>query len=281
MSKTFYIRFRGKVQGPFDKEKLRALAKRGQFSRAHEISENQIDWTSAQSVRDIFSSASSRSRKGSTNETPTDTRRKAPEWYYVEDSEEVGPVSTGQLTEMIAEGRLSTDTLVWANGMKSWAPASSLTTFSRLSRSTQLSEPSIDETLRERLDDTLTQAAMAGRGWVLFIAVIGFLLCVFDVVVGIWQTSLGFHVGNGARISGGLTLTVQGLLILAGACILTSYFSRLGRLRTSPVASTLQAAMRSLSTLWAFTGIVLVVVLAFVLVIGIWAVSIGGTLSAL
>ncbi len=47
----------------------------------------------------------------------------ASEWYYSHNGERHGPVSTSQLKEMAAAGRLRGDDLVWKDGMETWLPA--------------------------------------------------------------------------------------------------------------------------------------------------------------
>jgi RDD family/GYF domain 2 len=43
-------------------------------------------------------------------------------WYYVEQGKQAGPVSDEQLDEMVRNGRITPDTLVWREGMADWIP---------------------------------------------------------------------------------------------------------------------------------------------------------------
>lgn len=43
-------------------------------------------------------------------------------WYYVENGEQRGPVSEEQLQSLVTQGAVTAETLVWATGMKDWAP---------------------------------------------------------------------------------------------------------------------------------------------------------------
>jgi hypothetical protein len=52
--KSYYVRDRGKVRGPFDLAGLRALRDRGQFSSFHEISEDRRVWTTASALTELF-----------------------------------------------------------------------------------------------------------------------------------------------------------------------------------------------------------------------------------
>lgn len=52
-SKTYYLRIRGRIDGPFDLFDLQQMAKRGVLSRIHEISEDRVNWQSADNL-DLF-----------------------------------------------------------------------------------------------------------------------------------------------------------------------------------------------------------------------------------
>ena len=54
MENQLYIRVRGRVLGPYDQEKLHLLARRGQFSRAHEISDDGLSWVRASTRPELF-----------------------------------------------------------------------------------------------------------------------------------------------------------------------------------------------------------------------------------
>ena len=52
-----------------------------------------------------------------------------PEWYYVRFQNRLGPVSTNQMLLLIDTRRIDASTLVWRQGMASWAPAASVPEF--------------------------------------------------------------------------------------------------------------------------------------------------------
>jgi uncharacterized RDD family membrane protein YckC len=58
------------------------------------------------------------------------TRNLKPEqpmkWFYVENGQQAGPVEESQLAELIASGKLRSDTLVWHEGMAAWQPFSAV-----------------------------------------------------------------------------------------------------------------------------------------------------------
>ena len=47
----------------------------------------------------------------------------ASEWYYSHDGQRHGPVSSDQLKELVAAGKLRADDLIWKDGMDNWMPA--------------------------------------------------------------------------------------------------------------------------------------------------------------
>lgn len=49
------------------------------------------------------------------------------EWYYVEGGRAIGPVSDKDFADLVRQGKIASDTLVWRPGMADWASYSSLT----------------------------------------------------------------------------------------------------------------------------------------------------------
>ena len=51
----YYIRIRGRVQGPFDVDQIRSLARRGRFHRNYEVSTDRKEWCQAEEFPELFS----------------------------------------------------------------------------------------------------------------------------------------------------------------------------------------------------------------------------------
>ncbi len=51
---SYFVRVRGRVQGPFELSRLKELRARGQFSRIFEVSEDGRHWVSSESLADLF-----------------------------------------------------------------------------------------------------------------------------------------------------------------------------------------------------------------------------------
>lgn len=47
-------------------------------------------------------------------------------WFYARDQQQYGPVSEEELRRLLQRGELSTEDLVWREGMPEWIPASSV-----------------------------------------------------------------------------------------------------------------------------------------------------------
>ncbi|MCA9015741.1 MAG: DUF4339 domain-containing protein, partial [Planctomycetaceae bacterium] len=50
----YYIRNRGRIQGPFDPQTLQSLARRGRFARHHEVSQDKQNWFQASEYPELF-----------------------------------------------------------------------------------------------------------------------------------------------------------------------------------------------------------------------------------
>ncbi len=52
-----------------------------------------------------------------------DLSKQIKEWYYLADSDKLGPLSDNEISELIQRGDIKRNTLVWANGFSDWIPA--------------------------------------------------------------------------------------------------------------------------------------------------------------
>lgn len=132
---TYYIRVRGRVQGPYDLEQLKKLRQRGQFSRAHEVSSDQTTWQSA-SILDAVFAAPKRVApakiepvaEGVDVEEPMPTPKTRasstkPVWHYTVGEEQYGPVTLLELRKLVSNGEVMETDLVWKEGMLDWTAA--------------------------------------------------------------------------------------------------------------------------------------------------------------
>lgn len=152
LSKQYFIRIRGIVRGPFPAEKLKDLARRGQFSRVHHVSVDGINWEPAANHPELLPEAKAvRIHKqpikaeekdsgyelaatgepaavdGSRNEPAReDDPRDRAAWYYASGGNQVGPISFAELRQLASRGALQHNDPVWGQGMSAWTEAASV-----------------------------------------------------------------------------------------------------------------------------------------------------------
>lgn len=121
-NEVWYIRNRNKITGPFQREQLEALRRRGQLARFHEVSRDQETWILASSLPALFASTS-RSAPAAAAPDPIPTVQPAPVgWFYSSGQRPVGPVGKEELVGLLKSGRIDSKTLVWTEGLANWIP---------------------------------------------------------------------------------------------------------------------------------------------------------------
>ncbi len=168
MSETYYIRVRGRVQGPMDVDRLKELASKGQLSRSHELSVDSKNWNPAGNMTEVFERVRPPKPKEPEVESKTGgTTPPAPaggivpqgtanpyvpagvgmmkEWHYTINGAQMGPVAASEIIELIRHKSLIRDDLVWKNGMQQWTPVAYLpefvSAFSKPGKTFRFTEP--------------------------------------------------------------------------------------------------------------------------------------------
>ena len=150
MPLQYYIRTRGTVRGPFPPEKLKELARRGQFSRVYHVSLDGETWEPAADHPELLPEAiavkirkqpieaDSEDSAYDMAEPPPDSGGSAgslaaheqqPDttlWYYATGGSEMGPVSFAELRQLVLRGVVRYNDPVWAEGMSDWMEALSV-----------------------------------------------------------------------------------------------------------------------------------------------------------
>jgi hypothetical protein len=135
----WYIRFRGRVSGPFTAGQLASMRERGQFSRFHEVAMDRQNWVGAARVPELFPPAESRipapgsgSRRGGGSDFSAGVASEqasfavpasddaGSSWFYARGGTHHGPVAYEDLRRMAAEKEIDADTLLWKSGMADW-----------------------------------------------------------------------------------------------------------------------------------------------------------------
>ena len=133
MPDQLFIRLRGRIQGPFTADQLQAMAKRGQFSRTHEVSEDGVNWTRAMSRSELFAVPRAEPMTPmelAEEEAPpiqappaAGTPPRAEVWYYHQLGVNHGPVDFSHLQYLVSVGQVAVDDMVWKEGLPEWLPA--------------------------------------------------------------------------------------------------------------------------------------------------------------
>ncbi len=191
-------------------------------------------------------------------------------WYYAQNNQRFGPYTEQEFSNMVAQGTIALDTLVWRDGMQNWLP---FTHVESQFRSGPLAAaapgPMADASDRPMVvcsschrtfpDDEVIQyqgayvcaackpvfvqrlregATMAGEMryagfWIRFAAYF-----LDGIILGIFNMVLGFVIGLGAATSGdpsGVSIALQVILNLIGIVIGVSYFTYFnGRFGATP-----------------------------------------------
>lgn len=131
MSDVYYVRKRGRVNGPFGIDEILRLKNQGRLTRAHELSTDQHEWKPAFEVEEVFKAyVESSDAPASHNdqqpaisrETEADSLQSA-DWYYVHEGDRLGPVSSVAIATLVNQGDIEANTLVWNEDLPDWTPA--------------------------------------------------------------------------------------------------------------------------------------------------------------
>lgn len=310
MTDQFYIRIRGRVQGPFDSEKLRGLARRGQFSRLYEVSRDGQTWQPAKDFPELFaapaaqvaqpaaaqttaapSAASSKGNSASSGggyslQSPApQNATSAATWYYAYQGREQGPIDFNTLASMFSSRQLAPETEVWSQGMINWTQAQNVPglvppqapTKSSMGVSSYSTESVRSET--EQVSAATIRALTDSRPWVAFIAIIGFLYALLTLLSGVFQLIVGARSGVFPVTASGLTTIVMSLVIAFGAWLLVSFGSAISNVERSRREASLVRALSTLKSFWVYIGVVLIVILTFVILGVILVISVAGTIA--
>lgn len=271
MNGQFFIRIRGKVQGPFDAERLRQLARRGQFSRLHEVSADGQSWRAAKDYPEIFAVVASpepvavaepvaapvASQPAASYGAPLPKEV----WYYAYGGSPTGPVDSLRLSHMLTSGQISPDTSVWREGMGDWAPANTLPQFTFNGTAETRKFESNSEGEKKHLGDGVVRALEDSRGWVIFIAVMSFIHAAMTFGVGVFLLAIKAPIA-----AVGLSNLVTGCVIGFQGLLLISYATGIARFERSRTEESLMRALQTLKSFWVFWGILLIIALAAVIV---------------
>jgi hypothetical protein len=291
MESQLYIRIRGRVLGPYDREKLQALARRGQLSRMHELSPDATSWVRASTYPELFTLDDA--ARGTLVPEGTPERLAVPiapdvqpplaaarRWWYRKNNAEAGPVEEAALQQMLASAILGPDDMVWTDGMPQWMPARAAGLMPTLYTPLATQPGSAGTGTLERSEElpaSLCKSATTARSWALFIAVAYFIFAGLFTAAGILFLIQGANHHLTPVVAWGLFALIFAIDLAVGGCLLSTYANRSANLNFSKHPMVLEKSLDTLRSFWIYTSINLIVILAFLLSAIIWWIAIIGT----
>lgn len=141
---TYYVRRRGRVEGPWPMAKLRSEVAIQKLGKHDEVSADGSSWRRASDLDGLFVSSAIRKRVGLSTRSvvsvadeqghedapmdldlePATFATLAPVvWYCAANDVQLGTFSTAELVTAILDGRVPRDALVWRDGFADWVSA--------------------------------------------------------------------------------------------------------------------------------------------------------------
>jgi hypothetical protein len=285
MAAQFFMRVRGRVLGPYDQDKMQALAKRGQLSRMHELSSDGISWVRASTFPDLFISDPAEfpalaSQAAAVQAAASAAQSAAPTqqtWYYSIAGAEHGPVDFTNLQLLASTGSIGPDDQVWTTGMTTWSPASHIPGLFGVVGKGAGGQAGGNLAGKDSLPLGLCKAATSVRPWVTFIAVMAFVYTVLSTVGGVFLAIVGARARAAPVVATGLFSIIYGVMALVSGYLLLNYANRLSGLNHSRNPIVLEKALDALRGVWIYTSIILIVMLAFTIAVAVWVIAISGT----
>lgn len=287
-----FVRIRGRVLGPYDHEKLKGLAQRGQFSRLHEVSTDGVSWVRAATFPQLFTAGTAApvsdghapaapepTEPDSINVAPEVPRGRSSErsqWYYTRGGAQCGPVPFAELQALAFSGQLAATEQVWNDSMPDWVPANQVSGLAFPSapgvagpfqgQRSPVSD-SAATAARDSVSPEVIAAFSGARPWISFTAIVGMVYAGLTIVGAI----LTFAGASQNRLAAPVAIAVGVFqLIFAGVCITGSlmlwrHAAHTRELSYTSSTSALRSVAESHRVFWQFFGIVLIVLLAFLL----------------
>ena len=140
-SETMFVRRRGKVEGPWTRNKLKSEMKLRKLSRFHEVSIDKKSWVRAESLDWLFVKAKVRQKTKQPDVEVPINRDKADsnistaaesisvaaghddgKWFIGINGKEIGPIAKAEVQRKIISGEAGKRDLVWHDGYADWLP---------------------------------------------------------------------------------------------------------------------------------------------------------------
>ena len=230
---TYYVRIKGRVSGPHALTRLTQLARAGQLSRLHEISENGQEWNAAGKHDALFPNGKHASSSNgielieeehdeaatSSLSAARPTVQTGPTWWCSIGGKEFGPIPEAQIAELVANGKLNRKDLVWRTGLAEWKPAESVLPELWSQQLIATSRSFSDES---EVSGVLLQVLSGTVLWTVILAVVRGAFAYFPLFGGLRMI---LHGETRNELLTGMALTTGGLL-WAGSAVTSFQVAR-------------------------------------------------------
>ena len=283
----YYLRFKGRVLGPFNKEKALDMVKRGQITRQHELSPDGTHWSLAEKYDEFFPATLAKPLAAAVETKPTlevGNQSNPTEWYAHFDGANQGPVEESGIRALVAAGKISESTLVWKAGMANWLEAELVRPEWFPKKPSQRAPSGMSRDTTEVFDDAfiaeITASAAKSRGWMLFLGIFGIVFSTLGAI----GSSLMFVSAISSPGSGpAKAMPAVSALLLVVSWIACQYISvlmirvtsRLQVLQLKPSSPALLETFVAYHRFWMFLGIFIQVWLVMMLFVIAVAVASG------
>lgn len=277
----YYLRFKGRVLGPFTREKAIEMVKRGQITRQHELSPDGTTWSMAETYEEFFPSNRARGSTTAIESKATPVQEKkgdTTEWFAHFDGANQGPVNEDGIRVWIASGKVTSSTMIWKAGMASWLEAELVRPewfASKASRAVAVAKETIKEVVATEAwsDETtsdITTTVLKSRGWMLFLGIFGIVLSVIgaigSTILFISEISApGSGPSKAVEVIATLIQIVSWVVFLFISILLIRVTSRMQVMQFQPTSTTLHATFVAYNRFWVTLGVFILVWLTVVL----------------
>lgn len=274
---TYHVRVRGRVQGPYTEEQLRIFIQRGQVSRIHEVSLDQTSWNKISEFPELFQGSNGFDGIPAANENLATGQASgsnriweeaqgpnssiAGSWYYYLLGQKKGPISAGELEQLMRQNQCGPTTLIWTQGMSDWMPANTVVHFQHLwPYSAGTSQGQADHVYPDATASSNATARDVSRNltesrvWISIILIQGYAGLAF-LIVNFALTFVAMLRNRGPAFMASTIFVLTLLPIVVVLVLLTRYWSSLGSLKGSNNENGLVTAARNLKHYWMALGI--------------------------
>jgi len=292
MSKSYYVKARGRVAGPFPVERLQAMARQGQLSRIHDVSTDGKNWQKASQFSELFQvdqPAAKPARETGSHAVAGEVaakrkiRRQPAEadgnaepppsdkggWHYGINGQSAGPVAESVIVDLIQRGKLTVRDRVWKATFDDWKTVGELPQLAVLlpgdgpngqnsdSRASNQANGSDWDVHRQGIAKSL--AAIVP--WLYFICILIALYCFAMVYAFITQLALAYRLNSASLVGQSIGILLGIVTIACGGYFLHRFASFSSKYVLTEDTEFLQEAVLWLKRFWRLVGIALVAII--------------------